>query len=136
MAWAPWGTARGPAIQSEAEAFVIGQFESNEVPAEDVTVSTKENDLGYNFTFGYRFTRYLAAELGLAQFGSVESSGRADVDTGQGVVPVSIKVAFSAGGPMVSAIGILPLNDKFEFYGRLGLSLHQLRTRTLVAREW
>ena len=106
--------------QSEAEAFVIGQFESNEVPAEDVTVSTKENDLGYNFTFGYRFTRYLAAELGLAQFGSVESTGRADVDTGQGVVPVSIKVAFSAGGPMVSAIGILPLNDKFEFYGRLG----------------
>lgn len=107
--------------QASAEAFVLDQFaNAAEVPSEDVTLETEDNDIGYNFTFGYRFSRYFAAELGLAQYGSVESTGRADVDTDQGVVPVSIKVAFSAGGPMISAIGIVPLNEKFELYGRVG----------------
>jgi opacity protein-like surface antigen len=108
--------------QSSAEAFVLEEFDTEaDVPAEDVTLKTEENGIGYNFTFGYRFSRYFAAELGLAQFGSVASSGRAEeVNTSQGVVPVSIKVAFSAGGPMISGIGILPINEKFEFYGRLG----------------
>lgn len=106
--------------QSDAEAFVVDLFEQNDIPGEDVSIKTEENDVGYNFTFGYRFTRYLAAELSLAQFGSVESTGRADVESTDGTVPVSVKVGFSAGGPMISAIGILPINDKFEVYGRLG----------------
>lgn len=114
------GQSNWTSDQSEAEDFVLSQFTDNEVPAEDVSIKTEENDLGYNFTFGYRFTRYVAAEIGLAQYGSVTSTGRADVDTGQGIVPVSIKVAFSAGGPLISAIGIVPVNDKFEFFGRVG----------------
>jgi opacity protein-like surface antigen len=107
--------------QSSAEGFVLEEFAAFAgVPADEVTLKTEENDIGYNFTFGYRFSRYFAAELGLAQFGSVESSGHADAQTSQGPVPVTIKFAFSAGGPMFSAIGILPINEKFELYGRVG----------------
>jgi opacity protein-like surface antigen len=106
--------------QSGAEAFVLEQFTDNDVPAEDVSIKTEENDLGYNFTVGYRFKRYFAAEIGLAQYGSVASTGRADVDTSQGIVPVSVKLAFSAGGPLISAIGIVPVNDTFELFGRVG----------------
>jgi OmpA-OmpF porin, OOP family len=106
--------------QSAAEDFVVSEFEDNGIPGEDVTLKTEENDVGYNITFGYRFSRYFAAELGLAQFGSVETTGRADAETEDGTVPVGIKLGFSAGGPMLSAIGILPLNEKFELFGRLG----------------
>ncbi|HEU4778921.1 MAG TPA: outer membrane beta-barrel protein [Steroidobacteraceae bacterium] len=81
---------------------------------------TEESDIGYQAMFGYRFTRYFAAELGLAQLGSMSSSAHADMDFGEGFVPVTVKLSFSAGGPIVSAIGILPINDKFELFGRLG----------------
>lgn len=106
--------------QTFAEQFLVDSFETAGAPVQDISVSTEDNDLGYNATFGYRFTRNLAVELGLVQFGSVESTGNADMDFGDGFVPVTLKFGFSAGGPMISALGILPLNDKFEFYGRLG----------------
>jgi OOP family OmpA-OmpF porin len=70
--------------------------------------------------FGYRFTRYFAAELALAQFGDLKSTARADMDFGDGFVPASVSLTYSAGGPLISAIGILPLNDKFELFARLG----------------
>jgi opacity protein-like surface antigen len=103
-----------------AEDALLASFQDPDLPAQNVSVGTDENDVGYNFTFGYRFLRYFAAELGLAQFGSVVSTGKGDMDLGTGFVPVTLKQSFSAGGPMVSALGILPLNDKFEVYGRLG----------------
>ena len=58
-----------PEARQSEEDFVLSQFTDNEVLAEDVSIKTEENDLGYNFTFGYRFTRYVAAEIGVAQYG-------------------------------------------------------------------
>jgi hypothetical protein len=82
--------------------------------------STEDSDFGYQATFGYRFNRHFAAELGLAQFGNLSSTARADMDFGNGLVPASVKLNFSAGGPIISAIGILPIGEKFEIYARLG----------------
>jgi hypothetical protein len=88
----------------------------------NLTSGTEDTDFGYQATFGYRFHRYFAVELGLAQFGSSFSSASADMDfdDGAGVVPVTVKLSYSAGGPVMSAIGILPFNDKFEVFARLG----------------
>jgi hypothetical protein len=89
-------------------------------PIQNLSSSTKDSSIGYQATFGYRFTRYFAAELGLAQYGSLTSTARADMDFGGGFVPASVSLKFSAGGPVFSAVGILPLGEKFELYGRLG----------------
>jgi hypothetical protein len=89
-------------------------------PIQNLSSSTEDSDIGYQATFGYRFNRYFAAELGLAQFGSLSSTARAEMDFGAGFVPASVKLNFSAGGPIVSAIGILPIGEKFEVYARLG----------------
>ncbi len=72
--------------------------------------------------FGYRFHRFFSAELGLAQFGELKSTAKADMDFGEGdgFVPASVSLTFTAGGPMLSAIGILPIGEKFELFGRLG----------------
>ena len=72
--------------------------------------------------FGYRFLRFFSAELGLAQFGQLKSTAKADMDfgDGNGYVPSSVSLTFTAGGPMLSAIGILPFGEKFELFGRLG----------------
>ncbi len=114
------GQSRWTGDQTSAEQAVVEGFNDPNFTSRNVTVSSDDSDTGYNATFGYRFSRYFAAELSLVQPGSVESVGRGEIDFGQGFVPVTLKLAFSAGGPMVSALGILPVNEKFEIYGRLG----------------
>ena len=91
------------------------------VPIEgDLTSSSENTDIGYQAMFGYRFHRHFAAELALAQFGGVESSASGNLDFGNGFVPTTVKYTFTAGGPVLSAIGFLPINDKFELFARLG----------------
>jgi OOP family OmpA-OmpF porin len=106
--------------QSENEQGLIDTLNSQNVPMQNLSSSTKDSDVGYQATFGFRFNRYCAAELGLAQFGDLTSTARADMDFGGGFVPASVSLRFRAGGPMVSVLGILPINDKFEVYARLG----------------
>jgi hypothetical protein len=95
------------------------------IDSQNITSGTEDTDLGYQATFGYRFHRYFAAEFGLVQFGARESraSGDVDFDDGDGLVPTTVKYQFSVGGPMISAIGILPLNEKLELFARLGYLL-------------
>lgn len=89
--------------------------------AQNFSDSIEDSDIGFQATFGYRFNRYFAAELSLAQLGETSAKASADMDFGDGVFrPSSARVGFKAGGPLVSAIGILPVNDRFEVFGRVG----------------
>ncbi len=119
--------------QAASEQLIRDAFDS--VNSQDVSISTEDADFGYQATFGYRFLRYFAAELGLAQFGELSSTGRGEVDFGQGdgFQPASFDLNFRIGGPVFSAIGILPFNDKFEMYGRAGLLLASTK-REVVTR--
>lgn len=105
--------------QSDVEADLESSFVG--VPTQDLNIGTDDKDIGYSAQFGYRFNRYLAAEFALGHFGDLHSSARADVDLGSGFVPAGIDVNYHVGGPMLSVIGILPLNDKFELFGRAGV---------------
>ncbi len=106
--------------QAGAEQFVVDFLIDTENPVRNITTSSEEKDVGYNATFGYRFSRYFAAEVALAQFGEVSSTAESEMDFGDGFEPTTLKMTFSAGGPMISGLGILPLNDHFEFFGRVG----------------
>lgn len=106
--------------QSENEAGLVDTLVNTGAPIQNLRSETEDSDFGYQATFGYRFNRYFAAELGLAQYGELKSTARADMDFGAGFVPASVSLTFSAGGPILSAIGILPLGEKFEAYARLG----------------
>jgi opacity protein-like surface antigen len=116
------GQSKYTSDQTGAEAFAVDQLENLGDASQNISVSTEDTDIGYNATFGYRFNRYFAAELGLAQVGSVESKARGQVDfgDGSGFTDASMTLGFSTGGVMFSAIGILPINDSFEFFGRAG----------------
>ena len=108
--------------QDENEQNLVDILDNSQYPYQNLTTGTENTDLGYQALFGYRFHRYFSAELGLAQFGQLKSTAKADVDfgDGNGFVPSSIALTFTAGGPMLSAIGILPFGEKFELFGRLG----------------
>ena len=108
--------------QDENEQNLVDILDNSQYPYQNLTTGTENTDLGYQALFGYRFHRFFSAELGLAQFGQLKSTAKADVDfgDGNGYVPSSISLTFTAGGPMLSAIGILPIGEKFELFGRLG----------------
>lgn len=108
--------------QTDNEQELEDLLTNNDIPFQNLDVSTDDTDLGFQATFGYRFNRYVAGELGLVQYGELVSSARADLDfdgTGN-FVPTNLELAFSVGGPLISVIGILPLQDKFELYARAG----------------
>ena len=45
-------------------------------PLPNLKVGTDNTDINYQASFGYRFNRYIAGELGLAQYGKLESKAR------------------------------------------------------------
>jgi len=116
------GYTRFSGNQDENEQNLVDILDNSQYPYQNLTTGTEHSDLGYQALFGYRFHRFFSAELGLAQFGQLKSTAKADVDfgDGNGFVPSSIALTFTAGGPMLSAIGILPIGEKFELFGRLG----------------
>jgi hypothetical protein len=107
---------------SQNEQGLINVIDGSGFPSQNLSASTSNTDIGYQATFGYRFTRFFAAELGLVQYGELASTAKGDIDFGQGngFEPVSVKLAFNVGGPLFSAVGIWPINDKFELFGRIG----------------
>jgi len=106
--------------QSGFEAALERTLVNTGADVRNLSSGTEDNDIGYQAMFGFRFIRYFAAEIGLAQFGSLESRAQAELDFGDGFVPTTVKLSFSAGGPIFSAVGILPIGDKFELFGRAG----------------
>jgi hypothetical protein len=114
------GQARYSGDQTLLEQQLSDFLQNQNAATQNISTSTKSNDIGYQATFGFRFNRYFAAELGLAQYGELSSSVKGDIDLGGGFVPASVKLAFNVGGPVISAVGILPLGKKAEAFARVG----------------
>lgn len=92
-------------------------------PVQDVSVSTEDNEIGFQGQFGYRFHRYFAAELGVLRLGDLVSTARGEVDFPDrpaGFEPTTARTSFSANGVLVSVIGVLPIGTKVELFGRVG----------------
>jgi OmpA-OmpF porin, OOP family len=80
--------------------------------------TTKESDTAtaYGVDVGYQFLRYFAVEGGYTDFGSATGDinillnppGNAHIDT-------------HAKGETLFAVGILPVSDRFSFFGKLGI---------------
>lgn len=103
------------------------------IDARNLSAFTDDSNLGYQAAFGYRFNRYIAAELSLLQLGEKISTAMGELDFGAGFVPSRVNNTFKAGGPLFSAIGTLPLNNRLELFARVGYlfaaSRRELRAR-------
>src|ERR1044071_4168883 len=65
--------------QSLNEAALRDTLNATGAPIQNLSSSTKDTSVGYQAMFGYPVQRYVAGELGLAQFGSLSSTARADM---------------------------------------------------------
>lgn len=82
------------------------------------TSTTDNKDTGWKAFAGYRIMKYLAVEGAYTNFGDV--TARSTI-TAPAPGTLNLKVETQAWS--LSALGILPLNDKFSLFGRLGFNV-------------
>ena len=110
------GTPAG-ASQAGFDAFGI-------VPNGPITSSQDPEDSGYGFQVGYRFNRWLAFEGGYVDLG--DTTFRASAPATLNGDPTTAdtftqKLTSNIAGLTASVLGILPINFRWEAYGRAGL---------------
>jgi OmpA-OmpF porin, OOP family len=95
---------------------------------ENISGSTlDDSDTALGAQIGYRWGKYIAAELGYVDLG--EAWYRADVAGTTG----RVSIRHVSSGPTLSVLGLLPITEKFDLYGKAGLFYSDLRIR--VAAE-
>src|SRR5262245_33784298 len=73
--------------QSNNEDTLLAILDDNGIPLDNATVKTDDSAFGYQLAFGYRFHRYLAGEIALAQYGELSSKASGQIDNGSGPQP-------------------------------------------------
>jgi len=78
-----------------------------------INSSFDQYDTAYKVQVGYQFTEYFALEGGYVDLGKSKYSGSFSGGNGHGDI--------KASGANIVAVGILPLNESFSVFGKLGL---------------
>jgi hypothetical protein len=79
------------------------------------------SDTAYQFFGGYRFNPYLSLELTLAKLGTMHRDGTFDVPSGSLKGTVVSHTRFQPRGVGLSVLGIWPINEHFDLFGRAGI---------------
>jgi OOP family OmpA-OmpF porin len=126
----------GPAIAQDNNGFYMGagmgyskininedkldRLISDGLPAPWVITQSKvdQNATPYQIFAGFRFLNYFAVELAYMNLGEATYKANAsNGTTGDGAV----KGTWSNDGVPLSFLGILPLGDRFDIFGRVGV---------------
>jgi len=86
-----------------------------------------DSDTSWGVQVGYRFNKYVAAELGYVNFGKAIYKAQTVVDTGV-VDPQSldIRTRFTSTGPTISIVGMYPVGH-FDLHVRGGIFFSDTR---------
>ena len=87
--------------------------------------SVDQNATPYSFFVGYRLMPYLAAEVAWIDMGSADYRGYISQDVGTGTG--SIKGTWEASGWPLSVLGIWPINETWEVFGRVGVFIGDVK---------
>ncbi|MEI7431483.1 MAG: outer membrane beta-barrel protein [Betaproteobacteria bacterium] len=78
-----------------------------------INTSIDKNDIAYKAQVGYQLNQYFAIEGGYIDFGKAKYSGT--------VTGGTVKADIKASGFNIAAVGILPINESFSLFGKLGV---------------
>jgi OOP family OmpA-OmpF porin len=112
--------ASAPAFAADDSGFYIGAgFGEMAIEVNDIAdLGVKFDDSGTTWKIlgGYRFMKYFGAEVEYIDGGDAEDSFREE----EGPYFAEADVTISLSGWNASAVGILPLGEKFSVFGKLG----------------
>jgi hypothetical protein len=90
---------------------------------------TDSRDIGYGFGVGYQLSQYFAAELGYVDMGTVHYGAQGVVADSGSVYNTTTYMSAKTKGPLVSAIGVWPLGDRFSLDAKAGMFFGRTRLR-------
>jgi opacity protein-like surface antigen len=83
--------------------------------------SDDDKDAAWGVTAGYRIARYAAVELAYLNLGKLEANDPLLLPPFPGGGTTTLHRELETTGPVISALGILPLGDSWELYLRGGV---------------
>lgn len=90
---------------------------------------TDTKDIGYGFAVGYQLSEYFAAELSYLDMGTVHYEAQGAVADAGSVYNTSTFLSAKTKGPLITAIGIWPLGDRFSLDAKAGMFFGRTRIR-------
>jgi hypothetical protein len=95
------------------------------------TGSSDLNDMDsvWGAQIGYRFNRWVAAEVGYVDLGKANYVANLTSDFGAGPEQYQSRGRFISSGPTVAVLGMIPLGERFDIYGRGGVYFADTRFR-------
>jgi OmpA-OmpF porin, OOP family len=117
-----FGQSQFDVSQEELDAIALAAFEDNGLIVQDADSSLDDSGSAWSISGGWRFSRYIAVEVGYLDLGSSKyaADGTVFVPT-VGVVPAATTIDISVEGPTVAAVAFAPIGEKFDVHGRLGM---------------
>lgn len=117
----------------------ISRAELNEVSVRNTlalggTAPTGASDLNdmdsiWGAQIGYRFNSWVAAEAGYVDLGKANYVANLSSDFGMGVESYQSRGRFTSSGPTIAILGMIPLGERFDIYGRGGIYFADTRFR-------
>lgn len=104
----------------------------------NTTSFNKSNDATtWGLFGGYRINDWLAAEITYLDLSGAEYRGKgtARYGTNTAVVPVTTKADWSASGWPLSVLGIWPIDDTWELFGRVGVFIGDVDLKYSVRND-
>jgi len=101
----------------------VSDFSGSDVDAELATLGltsstrTDDTDTGWKVFAGYRFMKYLAVEGAYTNFGEATANSIITAPAAG-----TVNTTLEADSWTVSALGILPLGDRFSLFARVGVN--------------
>jgi opacity protein-like surface antigen len=115
------GQSSYDAEAADLDDIVIDAFESQGLFVVEAESSLDDSDSAFAGLIGYRFGRYFALEAAYYDLGSLSYEADGLVSDGVFLYDASFDLDLSPSGPALSAIGIVPLSDSWELYGKAGI---------------
>lgn len=97
--------------------------------------SLDEKDTSFGVVAGYRFNSYFGLEVGYVDLGAAEYSAEGVINVGGPTLGFEADASFEASGPTASVVGMLPLSEAFDLYGKAGIFFSDMELKVGVEGE-
>lgn len=88
-----------------------------------------DSDKGWGIHVGYRFGRYVAAEVGYLDLGQFDYVNQVQLQVTGTPFIFNSDVRVQVNGPFASVLGMFPINESFDVHVRGGILLSDTRSR-------
>lgn len=113
----------------EATVDILGGF------AAITDSSLDEKDTSFGLVAGYRFNSYFGLEVGYVDLGAAEYSAEGVVNIGGPTLGFEADASFESSGPTASVVGMLPVSDSFDLYGKAGIFFSDTEIKISIEGE-